>query len=477
MIIVTIAGLLMLSFDLIFGESLAIVTALIGLAAFAASAFLLYYPAEADLSLVSGFIREVMAHDAYARFYGFCFCTMGALVLLISISYKPRPKYIGEFFSLIVISTSAFMFLAAATNLLMIYLCIEFIGVIAYVLAAYHKEDARSGEAAIKYLLIGGAASAIMAYGMSLLYGFTGSLDIKTIGAALANGSAPSPAAAWLALCMVLAGLGYKIAIVPFHQWAPDIYEGAPTPVTAFFSVAPKAAGVAVLMRVFLAAFPTSIVNWVPLLSVLAVVTMTFGNVVAIWQTNIKRMFAYSSIAQVGYMLIGLVVAGSAGLDTQAGKNGLFAAMFYVVAYIVTNIGVFAAIIIFSNALGTDDLKYYKGLGRRAPFACSCFTLLMLSLGGVPPTAGFVGKFFLFMYSINTGYVVLAIFLAANSVTSMFFYWSIVRRMFVDPGIEDHSPIRGAFPLNLALAIATCGVLTFAIFFQPLMRYVTTSLL
>jgi proton-translocating NADH-quinone oxidoreductase chain N len=473
---VTAAGMLLLAVDLVAGGKGTKFTGALGIALLAATAAMLYCPPAVNVSQVSGLIKEMLSMDAYARFFGVMFCAIGILVILMSFSFKPLKKFMGEYYSLIVICTGAFLFLASATNLLMVYLCIEFIGITSYILAAYMKSDPRSGEGALKYLLTGGVASAFMVYGMSLLYGFTGSLNIYVIGAAIAGGAAPSPAAVYAGFVLVLVGFGFKIAAAPFHMWAPDAYEGAPTPVTAFFSAAPKAAGIAVMMRVFLAVFPVTIVNWVPVLTVISIVTMTLGNVIAIWQTNVKRMMAYSSIAHVGYMLMGLVVVGHAGVNTAAGRAGLFATMFYVVAYVITNLGVFAAIIIASNALGTDDLKYYNGLGRRAPFAATCLTFLLLSLGGVPPTAGFVGKFFLFMGAINTGFYILAFFLAANAVISIFYYWGIVRRMFIDPP-SDSSRVHAAAPLALTLFLTSAAVLALAIFFQPLMHYVTKSLL
>jgi proton-translocating NADH-quinone oxidoreductase chain N len=469
-------ALLILALDLFVNEDMKRALGWIGAAGMVYAATCLMAPAVSDASKISGFAWKMLQFDAFSRLFGLVFLSSGVAVILLTFRYKQISRHIGEYYMFLVLSVTAFVLLTASVNLLMIYLSIEFVAVCGYVLAAYMKDDMKSQEGALKYMLMGATASAFLVYGISLLFGLTGSLNLYDVARVLRDVTAANHTVVLIAFVFILVGFGYKIAMAPFHFWCPDVYEGAPTPITAFFSVAPKAAGVAVLLRVCLVVFHGLVIPWVHIIEVLAVLTMTIGNVTALWQTNIKRLMAYSSIAHVGYMLIGLVVAGSYGLAHPLGSQGLFAAMIYVVAYAIMNIGTFAVVIAVSNSLGSDLIESYAGLGRRAPLMAVALTVFFLSLAGIPPTVGFIGKFFLFKAAIETHYYVLAIFLLVNSVTSVYYYWNIVRTMFVDEPAET-TRVRAAGSVWVVIMAALAAVLALGLFFNELAVFIARSVL
>ncbi|MBM4049278.1 MAG: NADH-quinone oxidoreductase subunit N, partial [Planctomycetes bacterium] len=320
----------------------------------------------------------------------------------------------------------AMMFMASATDFLMIFLATEFASLVSYILVGFLRRDLKSNEAAVKYFLVGSFCAAIMLYGISLVYGLTGSTHIAVVGEVV-GGELEHGLLLTIAVFCILAGLGFKIAMAPFHFWAPDAFEGAPTPVTAFISVAPKAAGLAVLLRVFCVALPLADVNAQTALAVLSAVTMTVGNLMAIPQNNVKRLFAYSSIAHIGYILIGLVVADQIGLE---------GVLIYVLAYVFMNLGAFACVIAISNRIGSDDITNYGGISERSMPLALIFIVFLLSLAGLPPTAGFVGKFVVFAAAIKTGYVWLAVIAIMNSVISVYYYFRIAYYMYFKPAKE-----------------------------------------
>ncbi|MEW6201836.1 MAG: NADH-quinone oxidoreductase subunit N [bacterium] len=468
------AGLLMIFFDLFIRDSRKNLVACLGMASLLFTAVAVIFPADYDLQLVTGMIKNMMVNDGYAVFFKIILLCGSFLIMLVSLRYVRLTKYIGEYYALIVLCTAGFMLLASAVNLLMVYLCIEYIGICCYILCCYLKDDPKSSEGAIKYLLLGATASAFLVYGISLLYGLTGSLHIGDIGAAIRIDKAIDSKIILVAFLFVITGFGFKIAMAPFHMWAPDAYEGAPTSITAFFSVLPKAAGLAVLVRVLMTVFQGLPVEWVHIVETLAILTMTIGNVVAIWQTNIKRMLAYSSIAHVGYILIGLVVAGALGIDSEIGADGIFAILVYITAYLFMNIGAFAVVIVVSNKLESDFIERYAGLGRRAPFMAIALTFFFLSLAGIPPTAGFIGKFFIFKAAIAGEFYLLAIAGIINSVISVYYYWNVVRYMFIEEPLE-RTPLRAASPLWVTVVVAVLAVLAMGIFFQPLIDLASSA--
>jgi len=406
----------------------------------------------------------MFALDAFALFFKILATVSTALVMLLAIPYfKGRTPYRIEFFGLLCFALLAMSLAVSAADLIMIYLAMEFLSLISYVLTGYLREDVKSSEAAIKYFLYGAVASGAMLYGMSLLYGATGTTSLSGMAGFLAAGSMSE--ATWLMLpaaILLLAGFGFKIALVPFHQWSPDTYEGAPTPVTAFLSVGPKATGFAILVRVFLTALSGLQADWIAILAGVSMVTMSVGNLIALRQSNIKRLLAYSSIAQAGYILIGLVSLAATARSQFTGVNGL---LLYLFGYLFTNLGVFTAVVAFEHATGSNEIADYAGLWRRAPAMAGLMVVFFLSLAGIPPTAGFVGKLFVFGAAIQRQFYVLALVGVINSVISVFYYFNVVRHMFFLPPPEGSSAVR--LPWTISLPLVITGVMTLAIGVYP----------
>jgi proton-translocating NADH-quinone oxidoreductase chain N len=404
--------------------------------------------------------------DSFAFFFKLMAVVSTGLVVLSAIEFMgERTPYRGEFYSLLLFATLGIGLIASATDLIMIYLAIELLSITSYILAGYLRDDPKSSEAAIKYFLYGAAASAVMLFGMSLLYGATGSTNLSQIAMALGEADASLRGIIFPAVILLLAGFGFKIGAVPFHQWAPDAYEGAPTPVTAFLSVGPKAAGFAVLARVFLTALPSFQPDQVALLAAISAVTMTLGNLVAIWQKNIKRMLAYSSIAQAGYILLGMVAASALGMTSL---------VFYLIIYVFANLGAFIVIITFSNGGGGDEIEDYAGLSQRSPGLALAMLLFLLSLAGIPPLAGFIGKFYLFAAAMKEGFIWLVIVAVLNSIVSLYYYLQVVRQMYIIPP-RTEEPVPASRALSGALLIALVGVLLLGIWPAPLVELIRVA--
>ncbi len=414
----------------------------------------------------------MMVLDGLALFFMLFTVLVLAIVGLSAGEYvQKHTPFRGEFYALMLLAGLSIMLASSATNLVMIYLSIEFLSITSYVLTGYLRDDARSTEGAIKYFIYGAAASAVMLYGFSLLYGATGATGLAEIATALATGS---PTVRWLifpALIMVLAGLGFKIALVPFHQWSPDAYEGAPTPVTAFLSVGPKAAGFAVMIRFLIVALPAFQVDWSALLAGVAILTMSLGNLIALWQNNVKRMLAYSSIAQAGYMLIGLAALAPLSESWTTGINGL---LLYLFAYLFTNLGAFAVVIAVENRTGSANVPDFAGLLRRSPFLALAMFIFLLSLIGIPPTGGFMGKLFVFGAAVQRQMVLLAVIGVLNSVVSVYYYYAIMRQMFFQPA-EGAESIRVPASMGLVVGISVAMVLIIALYAEPFIRLATES--
>jgi proton-translocating NADH-quinone oxidoreductase chain N len=394
---------------------------------------------------------------------------VGLVVLMSDVYIRTHSRFQGEFYALLLFATMAISLLGGATNLVMIFLAFDFLSIASYLLTGFLRGDQRSAEAGMKYFLYGAALSAVMLYGMSWFYGLTGSTDLDAIASGLLEMGGPVRLVALPALILMAAGFAFKIGAVPFHQWAPDAYEGAPTPVTAFLSVGPKVAGFAVIMRVFMTLVPGGFVDltmdWRSLLMATAVVTMTVGNLVALWQTNIKRLLAYSSIAQAGYVLIGVAAAS---------PRGVTAVFLYLAAYVLTNLGAFAAVITFSNQTGSYTIDDYAGLSQRAPAVALVLIVCLLSLTGIPPTAGFIGKLWLFSAAIEGGLTWLAVIGVINGVISLSYYWKIMRAIyFAEPSSEEPLPTSAA--LNVALGVAIAGVLLIGVFPAPVLSFIEAA--
>ena len=379
---------------------------------------------------------------------------------------------------MLITATIGFDLMAASADLIMLYVALEMASISSYILAGFVTNSNRSSEAGMKYFVYGAFATGIMLYGMSLLYGLTGLTNLYEIGDFLlsyipslgfdAAQQGSINGVVLLSAVMIAVGFGFKISAVPFHFWAPDVYEGAPTAFTGFVSTASKAAGFAVFMRVFIAGtvgFPHQNIPWWAMLVAMCIVTMTLGNFLAIFQTNIKRLLAYSSVAQAGYALIGLIALQR---DLAApSPDGFGAAMFYLLMYVFTNIAAFGVIVIFSNVTGSDELEDLSGLSRRSPYLALVMMLALLSLGGIPPTAGFVGKFFIFKAAVDAGLWWLALIGILNAFVALYYYLSIIKVMYLYRSDEEEIVIPVSRAGQVGLAISTFFIILLGVYAGP----------
>ncbi len=402
--------------------------------------------------------RDMVILDNYALFFHVVICYGAALIVLLSIDYLRRSGVeSGEYYALVLFSTSGMLLLTSASDLIVVFLAIELMSLSLYVLSGLFKRRRQAGEASMKYFLLGAFASAFLLYGIALLYGATGTTSIDRIAAAAA--AAPHDTLLIAGLGLLLVGFGFKISSAPFHMWAPDVYEGAPTSVTALIATGSKAAVFAVLVRLLLSGVRAVQADWTAVLWVLAALTMTLGNVVAIAQSNLKRMLAYSSIAHVGYMLVGLAAGGAAGAG---------AVLFYLLAYTFTTAGTFGVITVCVRA-GEEavDVRDYAGLGRRHPVLAFALALLLLSLVGIPPLAGFVGKFYLFGAAVRAGFVWLAVLGVLNSAIAAYYYLRVIVTMYMQEPDEQSASVAPSFAGGLALTIAVIGVVLLGLMPAP----------
>ncbi|HEY7316661.1 MAG TPA: NADH-quinone oxidoreductase subunit N [Candidatus Binatia bacterium] len=424
--------------------------------------------------------HRMIVLDNFSLFFKVVALAAAVLTIWMSLgSNEIRRVHQGEYYTLLLTCTLGMFFMASSSNLLTAYLSLELVSLTSYVLTGLLPHNRRSSEAALKYLIYGGVASGTMIYGMSWIFGMTGSLDYAAIQSALAQNTV-SKVALFMAFVFILAGFGYKMVFVPFHMWSPDVYEGAPTPFTAFLSVASNAAGAAIMIRFF---FPgvsrlasggdwtfVSGVEWPQVLLFVSMITMTVGNLCALNQKNLKRMLAYSGIAHAGYMLMGLAVLNN---------DGLQAILFYVVVYLIMNLGAFLVVVMIANATGNEEIESYRGLAwRGAVLPAACFAVFLFSLTGLPPFAGFIGKFLLFAVVLHQGgaFVVLAVVAIANSVISLYYYAKIVKTMFLDtPEPGDKSLAVGTHNFTLLIPL-TALTIVLGVYFSPLIYYTSQSL-
>ncbi|MBI4227100.1 MAG: NADH-quinone oxidoreductase subunit N [Candidatus Omnitrophica bacterium] len=403
--------------------------------------------------------------DPLARGFKAFFALTAILVIAMTREFARHiTRGIGELYLLILTATFGMMMLASAGDFLMLFIALEIITLSFYVMTTYLRTDEKSVEAGMKYLILGALSTGFLLYGISFLYGYTGSTNFAALREAIARSPTLPP---WplLGFLLIVAGIGFKVAAVPFHWWAPDVYEGAPTPVTAFLSVGSKAAGFVVLLRLLHGVFEPASGVWMGLLVWIAGVTILYGNLVAMAQMNMKRLLAYSSIGHAGYLLIG--IAAASGL-------GAAAVTYYLGGYLFTNLAAFLVVIAVFNATGSDDLTAYAGLSKRAPVLAAAMFVALLSLAGVPPLAGFVGKFLLLMAAVHRGLLWLAAIGAAAVVISLYYYLLIVKRMFVDPP-ADPTPIPVSRPVRWGLYGCMAGILAMGIWQQPFLALAVAS--
>ena len=430
-------------------------TLLLGVSVATVAATLLAVSSFAGLDVAAS--AGLLAIDSFAAFFKVIVLLSAVVTLLMSAPYlRVEGIKAGEYYFLILCATLGMMFMASGVDLITLFIGLETMAVSFYVLVGFLKPNPRSNEAAVKYFVLGAFSLGVLLYGMSLLYGATGTTRLAGIAAALSEQD-PSVVLV-LAVVLVGAGMGFKIAAVPFHMWAPDVYEGAPTPVTAFLSVGSKAASFAMLLRIFIEGLPALGAESSALFWVLAVVSMTVGNIAALTQSNVKRMLAYSSIAHAGYLLIGVVVGT---------ERGVAAILVYLGVYLFMQLGAFAIVATMRrrDVVG-DELKDLSGLSKRSPMAAFAMLFFMLSLGGIPPTAGFMGKVWLFGAAVDAGFVWLAVIAVANSAVSLYYYLRVVVFMWMNEDAPAGSPMVISPAMAVALGVALFGTLVFGLFPQ-----------
>jgi NADH-quinone oxidoreductase subunit N len=400
----------------------------------------------------TGTFGTTIRFDWLGFFFKMLFLLGAAITALLLMDHEQVGRR-GEAYLLMLASTIGMCLMASAGDLVMLYLAIESTSIPLYVLSGFMVTDDRSTEAGFKYLLYGATTSAIMLYGFSLLFGFAGTTDLYGLAAGLQSSGLPLAAILGVIL-MIIVGIGFKVSMVPLHFWAPDVYEGAPTPIAGFLSTASKAAGFAVLARLFIVAFPDALagtaINWTAVLAVLSAVTMTLGNLLALPQRNLKRLLAYSSIAHAGYAMIGIVAATQLGVQSVA---------FYMLAYIVTNLAAFGVVMAVGRITGSDELDAYRGLSRRSPVLALCMLAAFLSLAGMPPFAGFVGKVVVFAAGVQANYIWLVVLGIINSVIGVYYYLNVMKYVYLfrmEGNDEEKHPI--ALPRSYALALVVLSV-------------------
>ncbi|MEW6542884.1 MAG: NADH-quinone oxidoreductase subunit N [Nitrospirota bacterium] len=400
--------------------------------------------------------------DRLAIFFKVFVVGATALVILASMDYVRRFRFFkGEYYFLVLMSALGMMFMASANDLLSVFITLEFSTFGFYVLVAYLRDDVASNEAGLKFFILGVFAAGLLAYGISLVFGETGKLVFSDIASA---GATPGLVIGFL---LIFAALGFKIGAVPFHSWIPDTYHGAPTPVTAFLSIAPKGAAFAILLRMFFVSLATFKPAWVMMLVGVSILSMTYGNIVAIAQKNIKRLLAYSGIAQIGNVLIGLAAGTKMGGD---------AILFYLLTYLFANLGAFAIVIAVGNLIQSDEIEDYNGLNRRSPFLAFAMLVFLLSLAGVPPLAGFIGKLYIFVAAIKEGLYTLIVVGLVNIVISMYYYLVVVKKMYINEP-ADSTPLAISGPMKAVVYVGLAGTLILGIYPQPFIDWVVAATL
>lgn len=435
--------------------------------------------AQAPHSTGEWLFNRMLVYDSFAIFFRALIALAAIVTVWMSIGSDEVEKCEhGEYYAMLIASTLGMFLMAESTNLLMAYLALEFVSLTSYVLTGILRNNRRSQEAALKYLIYGGVASGMMVYGMSWIFGLAGSLDFSVINRALFAGNQASALTVFIAVVLILAGMGYKIASVPFHMWAPDVYEGAPIPITTFLAIGSKAAGFALLTRFFYPAIShlavdghweaLQSVEWPQLLLVVCVITMTLGNLAALQQDNLKRLLAYSSIAQAGYALMGFVLLSN---------EGVRAMLVYLFAYYVMDAGAFLVVMIVANATGREDMGAYRGLAARGgALPAIALTVFLLSLTGIPATIGFIGKFYVFAAAIRQQFYILALIGILNSVVSLYYYMRPVKAMFLETPEADAPAFKVEFWNYGLMGVLALATVLFGLYPPPLLDFADRSL-
>ena len=412
--------------------------------------FFVATPQDQGRLIFGGMIRQ----DWLSFAFNILFMFAAAITALFAMDMKGVGQK-GEFYVLMLISTLGMSLMASAADIIMLYLAIETTSIPMYILVGFMTHDDKSTESGFKYLLFGATASTIMLYGFSLLYGFTGQTNIYQIALSFSDFQFPKIAALG-SLLLILVGFGFKISAFPLHFWAPDVYEGAPTPIAGFLSTASKAAGFVVVLRVLIAVFIPS--DWIYVLAIVSVLTMTVGNVLALVQKNIKRLLAYSSIAHAGYILIGVVAVSQLGMTSV---------VFYLIAYLITNLAAFGIVMTFSQVVGSDEISAYSGLSRRKPWLALAMMVAFLSLAGMPPLAGFIAKIFVFAAAVKVGLIWLAFVGVLNSIIGLYYYLTVLKYVYLYRSDDEDKPLTISRPYTIALSILIFGIILVGTLFGP----------
>jgi len=414
------------------------------------------------LADIGGPSTGLLRLDIFAALFALVFLSVAFFVVLTSARYVEKDRHQAEYYALIMLGTAGMMITASALDLITLFVGLELASISTFALVAFRKKDKRGAEAATKYLIIGGLSSALSLYGISLIYGITGTTNLEGINAALAALPSGLDAGTLLAIGLLIAGFGFKVAIVPFHMWAPDVYEGAPTPISGLLAAGSKKMGMVLLFKVFLVALIALKADWQVLVGVLAILTMTVGNVVALQQTNMKRMLAYSSIAQAGYMIIAIAVA------TQYAVTG---SIFHIATHAFMKGGAFMIVAAMTYVALGENVSDYKGLAKRAPFIAFSLTILLFALAGIPPLSGFFSKLVLFSSAVDAAQIAsqnwmiwLAVAGVLNSALSLYYYVRVIRYMYVEKGPTEE---KIKLPLSMTVAIAICVGATILIGLWP----------
>lgn len=447
----------------------------IAIAGFILSGIMLFSQRTNQLAFLNSFVV-----DSFAIYFKILILLTNIIIIFMSFKSKELindNRSLGEFYTFLIGMSFGMFLLTGAANLILIYLAIETMSISSYILAGYTKEIKRASEASLKYVIFGALSSGLMIYGISLFYGLTGSLNLQEINTVLqANKVETLPLL--ISSLLVIAGFAYKISAVPFHFWTPDVYEGAPITITAYLSVASKAAGFAALIRFFKTMLlantseynyiwtMVSNIDWSYIIAVISVLTMTLGNIVAIWQNNLKRLLAYSSIAHAGYLLMGVAVMNDIGVASV---------LLYFLFYLLMNLGAFYCVMLAANEIGSEDIHDFEGFGYRSPIIATTFSIFLFSLVGLPPTAGFIGKFYIFSAVIDAGMIWLAVIGVINSVISLYYYVKIMRNMFIRGIDVKKEPVTASFTdISIVIILAFLTIL-FGVYFSPILNWTNAS--
>ncbi len=440
--------------------------ALVALLSLAAAAWAVFRVRDVKRALFEG----MFVHDGFTVFFTLLFCGVAAVAVLLSWDYVKRTRINqAEYYALLLSATLGMIIMSASNDLITIFLGLELMSLALYVLVGFQRNRLDSNEAAMKYFLLGAFASGFLLYGIALLYGATGTTNLNRMAAFLAGSPLLANPLLLTGSLLLLVGFAFKVAAVPFHMWTPDAYEGAPTTVTGYMSVGAKAAGFAALLRVVLLALPDLQADWRPILSWLAILTMTVGNVTALLQNNLKRMLAYSSIAHAGYVLVALVAGG---------PDGASAALFYLAVYALMNLGAFGLLALLGR--GPDErvlISDLAGLGFRQPFLALAMTVFMISLGGIPPTAGFMGKVYVFSVAVKAGLIPLVVVGVLNSVVSVFYYLRVTVALYMEEPPGEPVPVSWTVPAAIGVVIALALTLWWGVQAQALLAQAQRSVL